>query len=66
MRQNYNYYIMITFLPNKVKIMSEMFKFEKKVLKSIHVSFLGSRCAMHGLHRQMLVGNTAHPVTAVA
>jgi len=49
--QNYNYYIMITLLPNKARIMRQKIKFKrfKFVLKDIHVPYLGSGCSTHGI-----------------
>jgi len=44
---------MITILPNKLKSMRQILKFERIiqfyfVLKSIPAPFLGSQCAVHG------------------
>jgi len=49
--QNYNCYIMIKYLPNKVKCMNQIFKLKKIfffVLKAEHVPFLWSWSIMHG------------------
>jgi hypothetical protein len=43
--QNYNYYIMITLLPNKVKSMGQIFKFEKK---KIVLSWKVFMCHIYG------------------